>query len=149
MSGRQSGFTLIELLVVLVLLAAVAGIASARIAGGRAADVLQATAYEIASRCRAARTAAIRHGSQHVVEIDLANRTVRADGGAKEVGIPASIAIRSETSASERRSPSVAGIRFLPDGSSTGGTVTLEAGHRAYVVRVNWFTGRVVVERKS
>jgi general secretion pathway protein H len=146
MRSRQNGFTLIELLAVLVVLAVVMGAAATRIGFGRGGDTLQATAYEIASRCRAARAAAIRHGSDRTVAIDLANRSVHVDGG-RPVSIPGTIAIRADTSAGEQLSASVAGIRFHPNGSSSGGMLTLEAGNRAYAVRVNWFTGRVIVER--
>jgi general secretion pathway protein H len=147
MSGRQNGFTLMELLAVLVVLAVVMGAAATRIGFGRASDTLQSTAYEIAARCRAARTAAIRDGGDRTVEIDLANRRVHAGG--KSVSIPGTIAIRADISAAEQLSPSVAGIRFHANGSSSGGMLTLEAGSRAYAVRVNWFTGRVTVERTS
>ncbi len=44
---------------------------------------------------------------------------------------------------SEKRSPSIAGIRFYPNGSSTGGTIDLKMEGRAYEIRVNWLTGRV------
>ena len=37
------------------------------------------------------------------------------------------------------------GIRFFPDGSSTGGRVTLSHGSRQYFVDVDWLTGRVSV----
>ena len=36
-------------------------------------------------------------------------------------------------------------IRFFPDGSSTGGRVTLMVGERSYAVDVDWLTGRVRV----
>jgi general secretion pathway protein H len=146
MRSRQNGFTLIELLAVLVVLAVVMGAAATRIGFGRGGDILQSTAYEIASRCRAARAAAIRHGSDRTVVIDLANRRVDVDGG-RPLSIPGTIAIRADTSAGEQLSSSVAGIRFHPNGSSSGGMLRLEAGNRAYTVRVNWFTGRVLVER--
>jgi len=149
MREREHGFTLIELIVVLLVLAIGAGLVRMQFGVGRASDVLQATAYQVASRCRAARLAAIRRGTPAMVLIDLANRTVRSDGGRAPVGVPPNIAIHAQTSRGEQLSPSVAGIRFLPDGSSSGGTLRLEAGPRAYEIRVNWFTGRVSVERMS
>jgi len=144
---NQGGFTLIEVIAVLVVLALVAGLAGARLFTGRSGDVLQATAYELASRCRNARAAAIRRGTAQVVLIDLATRQVAAGNDAATLTIPATISIDTDTSASERFAPSIAGIRFFPTGASTGGTLRLQAGRRAYEIRVNWFTGRVSVER--
>jgi general secretion pathway protein H len=149
MQDRQSGFTLIEIVAVLMVLAIVAGLVGARMGARSGSESLQATAYEFASRCRAARAKAIRRGSDQTVVIDLANRVVSAGEEASPLSIPATITILTDTSSSEQRSKSVAGIRFHPNGSSTGGIVRLEAGRRAYEIRVNWFTGRVSVEAAS
>jgi general secretion pathway protein H len=149
MRMRQDGFTLMEVIAVLFVLAVIAGLASARFAAGRHSDMLQVTAYELASRCRAARATAIRGGSQETLLIDIASRSVTGGKGLRPLSIPATITIRTETSASEQRSQSVAGIRFLPNGSSSGGVLRLESGQRGYEIRVNWFTGRVTVERTS
>ena len=147
MRARQEGFTLLELIVVLIVLALVAGLVGTRFVASRGNDFLESTAHQFASRCRAVRAAAIRGGRQHVLLIDLADRRVVADVDFRPLAIPASITIHAETSARERRSPSIAGIRFYPNGGSSGGALTLEADHRSYAVRVNWFTGRVIVER--
>lgn len=148
MRDRQSGFTLIEIIVVLMILAIVAGLAGARMTARSDGSALQTTAYDIATRIRAARTRAIREGADQIVVIDLANRRVN-DGGGAALSIPASIGILSDTSKSEQRSGSAAGIRFHPNGSSTGGMIRLESGRQAYEIRVNWFTGRVSVQAAS
>jgi general secretion pathway protein H len=149
MRTREHGFTLVELVAVLLVLAVVAGLGAARIGVGRDRDALQMTAYQIAARCRAARAAAIRLGSQELVLVDMANRMVSTAGARAPMHIPSSITVHSQTSADEQRSASVAGILFLPDGSSSGGSVRLEAGTRAFEIRINWFTGRVSVDRTS
>jgi general secretion pathway protein H len=149
MQSRQHGFTLVEILAVLVVLAIAAGLASARLGARHGGEVLQAAAYELASRCRAARVGAIRRGSDQTLVIDMATRLVTAGENVPPLRIAETISIFSETSATERRSRDVVGIRFLPNGASTGGKVRLEAGRQAYEVRVNWLTGRVVVERVS
>ena len=149
MRVHQDGFTLIEVLAVVMVLAIIAGLATARFIAGHGNDVLQATAYELASRCRTARANAIRRGSSQVVLIDLATRRVAADRETAPLAIPAVVTIHAETSASERRSEAITGIRFFPTGASTGGTLRLETGKHAYEIRVNWFTGRVTVERTS
>src|SRR5262245_34194291 len=76
MRSRQDGFTLVELLAVLVVLALVAGVAATHLGTRHSGEVLQAAAHELASRCRAARAAAIRRASDQTVIIDMANRLV-------------------------------------------------------------------------
>jgi general secretion pathway protein H len=111
--------------------------------------VLQAAAHDLASRCRAARSGAIRRGSDQTIVIDMANRMVTAGKDVPPLRIAETISVFSQTSAMERRSRDVVGIRFFANGASTGGKVRLESGRQAYEVRVNWLTGRVEVERTS
>jgi general secretion pathway protein H len=146
-TSRQQGFTLVELLAVLVVLAIVAGLVAAHFSSRRSGAELQATAHELASRLRAARTAAIRQAATRAVVIDVAGRQVTAGAGIAPFRIAETVTIASQTSASERRGPASVGIRFFPNGASTGGTIRLQTGRQAYEVRVNWLTGRVAVER--
>ena len=146
MSGRgQQGFTLVEMLVVLLALALTAGMAMARFTVRSADDSLQGVAYEIASRYRAARTGAMRNGVDQIVLIDFADRVV-SGGDKPPLHIPPAVDIVAETSAAEQPASSVAAIRFLPNGSSTGGTVRLAKGTQTYEIGISWFTGRVSVE---
>jgi general secretion pathway protein H len=144
---RDQGFTLVELLAVLVVLAIAAGLVAAQFGSRRSADALQTAAHELASRLRAARTAAIRQASTRSVVIDVAGRRVTAGPDIAPLTIAETISIASQTSASERRGAASIGIRFFPNGASTGGKIRLETGRQAYEVRVNWLTGRVAVER--
>jgi general secretion pathway protein H len=147
MRSRQDGFTLVELLAVLLVLAIITGMAATHLGARQGRDVLQATAHELASRCRAARSAAIRQASEQAVVIDMGNRVVTVGKDVPPLRIADTVSISSETSAREQRAPRVAGIRFFPNGASTGGKIRLETGRDAYEVRVNWLTGRVAVER--
>jgi general secretion pathway protein H len=149
--GSREGFTLVELLAVLVVLALVAGLAAARLGARQGGAELQAAAHELASRFRAARAAAIRQATDRTVVIDMTYRVVTAGKDVPSLRFADTISVYSETSATERRTQKVAGIRFFPNGASTGGKVRLETGlgngRQAYEVRVNWLTGRVAVER--
>jgi general secretion pathway protein H len=150
MRARQAGFTLVELLAVLVVLALVAGLVATQLGPRHGGAALEAAAHELASRCRAARAAAIRQAETRRVVIDMANRVVTAGPDVPPFRIAETVSITSETSAAEQQGGgTVAGIRFFPNGASTGGKVRLETGRQAYEVRVNWLTGRVVVERVS
>jgi general secretion pathway protein H len=147
MRPRQEGFTLIELLAVLMVIAIAAGVAATHFGIRQGADTLRATAYELASRYRAARTAAIRQASEQAVTIDMASRMVSSGGAAPALKIPETVSVVTETTATERGAARTAAIRFFPNGASTGGRIRLETGRQAYEVHVNWLTGRVAVER--
>jgi general secretion pathway protein H len=47
------------------------------------------------------------------------------------------------TAQSEQIQDKTGNIRFFPDGSSTGGRITISAGERREDVDVDWLSGRV------
>ncbi|HPQ94516.1 MAG TPA: GspH/FimT family pseudopilin [Thiolinea sp.] len=51
---------------------------------------------------------------------------------------------RLNTAASEV-SGATGSVRFFPDGSSTGGSVELEANGQAFKINIEWITGRVSI----
>ncbi len=61
--------------------------------------------------------------------------------------LPSDLEIRMLTARSEQLDESIANIRFFPDGSSTGGRITLRGGSDDYDVSVDWITGRISVAR--
>jgi general secretion pathway protein H len=138
------GFSLVELLVVL----AVMGFALVLITGYKApwstALGLRGTAAEIAAGLRLARSQAIVGNRVVLFALDLAGRRYRV-GGDPPRGLPPKIEIGLLTVDGERRSASSGDIRFNPDGSSSGGRVTLADGGRRVAVGVDWLTGRVTV----
>jgi general secretion pathway protein H len=149
-SGRpsgQQGFTLIELLAVLVVLTLVAGLVATSFSTRQSGEVLQATVYELASHLRAARMVAIRQATERTVVIDVDTRTVTAGKDIAPLSIADTIGFSLQSSAGEQQTATSTGIRFFPNGGSTGGKIRLETGRQAYEVRVNWLTGRVAVER--
>ena len=57
--------------------------------------------------------------------------------------LPDGIDITIETARQEQVSEGEAGIRFYPDGSSTGGNIQLSRGETVWRIDVNWLTGEV------
>jgi len=114
-----SGFTLIELLVVLAIMA----FALVLITGYRApwsrGRALEATAAELASGLRLARSQAIAGNRPVGFALDVGNHWYRVGGGPLRP-LPASFAIELLTVAGERTGAAAGDIRFNPDGSSTG-----------------------------
>ena len=141
---RDRGFSLIELLVVL----AVMGLALVLIVGYRTPWSrtlgLEGTAAELASGLRLARSQAIAGNRPIVFAVDLAGHRYRIDGDPPR-SLPPGLAIGLLTVNGQKRSAAIGDIRFNPDGSSTGGRITLADGARQFAVGVDWLTGRVTV----
>jgi general secretion pathway protein H len=136
------GFSLIELLVAL----AVMGFALVLIVGYKAPWSrglgLEGTATELASGLRLARSQAIAENRPVAFALDLAGHRYRI-GAASPRSLPATLSVGLLTIDGEKRNPTLGDIRFNPDGSSTGGRITLADGKRRMAVSVDWLTGRV------
>jgi general secretion pathway protein H len=144
-SGPTAGFTLIEVMAVVFLLALAASLAMVNF--GRNDDRATASQLAIATaiEVRQVRSQAIRLGQDQVLLIDLDRRQIAGVAGSTPLTIGESVDLDVEVSANERRSRTLAGIRFFANGMSTGGTIRFGKKGKAYEVRVNWFTGRVGV----
>lgn len=140
----QRGFTLLEMLAVILLIGVAAAAVAVSVTQGLASARVAAASGELAAALRATRTQAIVHGNQHTFEVDTRGNTYRADGGAP-VRLPSGMRI-GITSAKEDQVDATTGrIRFFPDGSSTGGHITLQRERRQWQVNVSWLTGAVSV----
>ncbi len=149
MVGAQTtgGFTLLEVLVVLAIIAVVATFVPPVFSKGAAVADIHAKALEIASALRYTRSLAIRENRPAAVSFDLAKRTYGGPGDVRQRSFRGfDMALYTVTA--ERIAERSGGIRFFPDGSSTGGRVRLQAanGNAADVdLTIDWLTGRVDV----
>jgi general secretion pathway protein H len=141
---RGRGFTLIEVVVTLAIL----GLALMLVAGFKAPWSsglgLRGIASELAAGLRLARSEAIASNRPVALDIDLAGHRYRVGSGT-ERPLPSNVSIELLTIAGESRAADVGDIRFNPDGSSTGGRISLADGRRRMAVGVDWLTGRVTV----
>ena len=140
----ETGFTLIEILVVLAIL----GFALALIVGYKppwsSTLGLRGAAAEIAAGLREARSQAIAGNRRVRLDIDLDGRRHQVGAGpVRQLSPQLSLALL--TASGEQRDRRIGGIRFNPDGSSTGGRISIGDGKRAITVGVDWLTGRVSV----
>jgi general secretion pathway protein H len=139
---RQAGFTLLELIVVLAIL----GLALTLIVGYKppwsSGLGVRASAGQLASALRVARSQAIASDMPVSVMIDLAAHAYRV-GQEPDRRLPSALTMELLTVAGERRTAVQSAIRFNPDGSSTGGRITVGDAVRKVAVGVDWLTGRV------
>ena len=163
------GFTLLELLVVLLLTGLAYGLAAPGIGSGNDALQLGSAARQLGAGLRQARSRAITGRQEAVLTLDLAARQFSltvpevAPGSPQGAGAPEGAAgeppprrrvhrlpkrvdIVLVTASSEQIDDQVAGIRFFPDGGSTGGRITLSVGAARKVIEINWLTGRVSLQ---
>ena len=96
----------------------------------------------VAQALRLARTRAIASNQGVSVVFDTRAGTVQV-GPAPPRSLPPGLAM-AVTATADQSSGLRAAIRFLPDGSSTGGRVELAGNGRSVQVGVDWLTGRVI-----
>lgn len=142
---RPHGFTILELLVVLV----IGAIAYSLVLGvpfrGTSVADLKAAARSLASGLRQAQSTAMATRRDALLTIDLDAREFQVSGIEATRNLPKDLEISLYTAQQEVSSDKKGAIRFYPDGSSTGGRITLAVKERKYLVDVDWLTGRVSI----
>jgi len=132
-----------ELLVVLGILGLVLALAVPSLGRSLPGLQLQTDARTVAGALREARMLAIGGNRETRLVVDVEQRTLQLGEGV--VRLNPQLGISLLTAASEAPAAETGGISFFPDGTSTGGRVTLSLGERQRHVVVDWLTGKVSV----
>jgi general secretion pathway protein H len=138
----QRAFTLLEMLAVIILIGIAAAAVSISVAHGLASARINAAAGELTAALRATRTQAIVHGEQRIFQLNMSNDTYRG-ADQHDVRLPKGLDLSVTSATSDQSTGDVARIRFFPDGSSTGGRITIRSGQREWHVNVSWLTGAI------
>ena len=138
----MSGFSLLELIAVLLILAVAFTILLPGLFRGSSSELL-AAARVVAAGLRQTRDRAITTNRATVMEFDVERRRIVLETRARL--LPQWARLGLFTARSERIDETRGTIRFFPDGSSTGGRVTLGTDDRSIQVDVDWLTGRVSI----
>ena len=138
----DAGFTLIEMLVVLAILALTATFAGPLLSGGLEGVRLEIAASELAAALRITRSAAITRNTPTIVTIDVDHRTFGSTVVSQRSFAP-NIDAKLTFASGIRSASSDGGFQFFPDGSSTGGDVTLSLRGKQAKLCIDWLTGTV------
>lgn len=146
--ARHSGFTLLETLVTLALIAVLLAVAVPALVASPGVE-LRAAAGVIATGLRQAKLEAQRNRQSIALQVDVEARTLILEGRERVRQLPPEIELEITTAEQEMLSPDRGGIRFYPDGSSTGGRISLTLEGLKTRVDVEWLTGRVKVTEED
>lgn len=146
-SARQpgAGFTILEVLVVLVIaVGAYALLLGVPFRGASSGD-LKAAARTLASGLRQAQSTAMVTRRDALLTLDVEAREFQVPGDPMVRRVSDKVDLKLYTAQTEVASERKGSIRFYPDGSSSGGRITVSSGERKYLVDVDWLTGRVSI----
>ncbi len=139
---RVNGFTLIELLVVLAIMGLLLLVVP-QVTAGLPRFRLQAASIALSDKLRQLRDEAIRTGRSTALLLDDVNLQYASTSNPEWRRFPEvveAVRLLRDTSTRERTE---AQLQFYPDGSSSGGTISLRHGSRIEEITVEWLTGRV------
>jgi len=142
--ARTHGFTLLEMLAVILLIGIAAAAVSISVTQGLASARVRAASSELAGAMRATRAQAIVRGQEQNFDVDTRANSYR-NVKQQDVRLPKGLKVSITSAKEDQPNDHTGRIRFFPDGSSTGGRITLQSGKRQWHVNVSWLTGEVRV----
>jgi general secretion pathway protein H len=140
------GFTLIEMVAVIVLIGIIASVVAFSFSKSLSAAKVQAASRDLVAALRYTRGQAIVKGEQKVLTLDIEKNSYQAPGRGS-VDLPKEMVMRLTTAQQELTSETAGGIRFFPDGSSTGGNIAIVMGEREWRINIGWLTGEITLDK--
>ena len=146
-SDRAAGFTLIEMIMVIAVLGLMVVLVTAQGTPVSPAVHARAGAQAISGALRSARGEAVNGNRDVTFTLDLAKNAYRW-GDAPPHSLTGDLRLALLTSQDELVSGAVGRIRFHPDGSSSGGRVSVAGGDQIWWIGIDWLSGRVSIVEK-
>jgi len=143
---RRGGFTLVEMLAVIVLIAIALTAVSMSFSKSLESAKVRAASRDLVAALRYTRGQAIVKGQQETLELNLQDNTYQAPKKGA-IKLPKNMELRLTTAAQEQTSEGSGRIRFFPDGSSTGGHVSILLGQQEWRINIGWLTGEVTLDQ--
>ena len=145
---RCPGFTLLEMMLVLVIAAVLAAVVAPNMQPAITNMQLRAATQDVASALRHTRGQALSQGREAEFVLNVKQHFYRTTGRRKPYALPESVKLSLFT-ADTLMEEGQGSIVFFPDGSASGGRVTLEGAGKTRLVDVNWLTGNIVVREEA
>ncbi len=133
-------------MVVMVIIALIMGLVATSMSRSISSAEARAASRQLVGSLRYTRARAIIDKQEQVFRVNTENRSYQAPGR-KQINLPEGVEVTVTTARSEISSEDIAGIRFFPDGGSTGGHIELIVNGREYRVNVAWLTGESSLEK--
>lgn len=142
----EAGFSLLELLVVLALMALAVGIAVPMLRASTGPQNVRLLTARLASDLQVSRANAILLRRVVTFVIDPDRHTYALDGISAPVNLPPQVRVTLVAARQSRHQKSPFRIEFYPDGSSTGGQLTVADSQQSRTLAVAWLTGAVTLQ---
>lgn len=142
-SDSDAGTTLLEVLLVIALLSLILAATGFLTRSEQRVASLQSTASASIELLNAARLKSSSSGQPVRVGFDPATRSITSPAMEPTVAVGEGMEVRFEA-AREAADVRGLGIVFYPDGSSTGGKITLTRDRETRIITVHWLTGLVI-----
>ena len=130
----------------MVIIALVMGLVATSLSRSISGAEARAATRKVVASLRYTRARAVIDKTEQVFLVNTEERSYVAPGR-KQVNLPEGVDVTITTARSELTSEDVAGIRFFPDGGSTGGHIELTINDREYRINIAWLTGEASLER--
>ncbi|MCB1954259.1 MAG: prepilin-type N-terminal cleavage/methylation domain-containing protein [Rhodocyclaceae bacterium] len=144
---RTAGFTLLEMIVALAIAGLLLGVVP--ISAHRLYESVQyrATVRDVLTDLRQSRARAASEGRSIRFVVDLQKRIFGVAGMTMRE-VPADYQLAASLARTEQGPDGVGAIRFFPDGSSSGGSISIvRPTGQGVRLRVDWLLGRITQEK--
>lgn len=137
------GFTLIELLVSFAIIGFAMALVPMAYSKLNQAIEYRASIRDFITQVADARLKAMTTGQPAAIRVNLSNKTYGVDG-LLDQSWPATYEIKATVAEQDIEAGKIASIQFYPDGSSTGGSISIFRAPGVGVrFRIDWLTGRM------
>ena len=141
---NSRGFTLIEILVVMILIAVAGSLVYLNVGRSAAQKQGRMFAQEMIMLVKKARGTSLASSRPVAFYISSMDRLCWVEGSSSSVKVPENVLIQAQGVV--QTDADVYGIYFYPDGSSSGGEISLSAdGQLFFLFRVDMLTGLVSI----